>query len=124
MSVQVSPTNTLVERVGGPETGAQPWFSLLRCWAASLAIAFLLGMAFWHTWGPRLHQVAETIGGLSWSLGSGTLGAVRVCFNMIREGVRNLMDSGNRTYGNEVVMNPHYVEVDRTLGTHHNLGTW
>ena len=112
MSVQVPEVDTLTEWGESPSSEPQPWSLLLRCWAASLVIAFLLGVVFWHTWGPRLRQLAEMMGGLSWSLGSGTLGAGRVTFNMVREGLRNLLDL-DRTYGREAVMNPHYVEVDR-----------
>ena len=112
MSIQVSKTDTLTEWSATPHPEPQQWSLLLRCWAASLAITFLLGMAFWHTWGPRLRQLAEMMGGLSWSLRSGIRGAGRVTLNMIREGWRNMMTT-DRTYHWEVVEEPHYVEVDR-----------
>ena len=89
-----------------------PWSPLFIAWVASILLAFLLGIIFWHVWGPRFHQLTEAVSGLSWTLRSGIRGALVSGWNMLKWGVINFLDT-NRAYETEPVLNPHFVEIDR-----------
>lgn len=88
------------------------WSPLFIAWVASIFLAFILGIIFWHVWGPRFHQLMEAVSGLSWTLRSGIRGALVSGWNMLKWGVINFFDT-NRAYETEPVLDPHFVEIDR-----------
>ena len=89
------------------------WQLLFIAWGVSILAAFLLGIFFWYAWGPRFHQMTEVMGGLSWALKSGIRGTLGSMWRMLKWGVVNLLDT-NKAYETEPVVNPHFVEIDRT----------
>lgn len=101
-----------VEKTGQLTSSSPLWQLLVMAWGLSILVSFLLGIFFWHLWGPRFHQLKEVMGGLSWTLKSGIRGALVSTWRMLKWGVINFLDT-NKSYETEPVLDPHHVEIDR-----------